>query len=158
MKTTAIIVLAILAAAISCIAGCTSPTQSGLPPLETPQVTTPTATSLAPTTTQPGSLTPLPSEQFVDIEVYKERPDATIHLVYNGGKGEVFIQRVMMRITRADGTVSEQYLNNNERKPRRGDELILQGTRGTDRAEVFVTSAGAVYKTYDSPLAVPYYP
>ena len=93
----------------------------------------------------------------MDIQVEKQRPDATIHLVYNGGKGEIFVQNIMMRVTRSDGQVEEKYLNDGNRKPRRGDELVMQGSRGTDQVVVFLTSAGKTYKIYNEPLALPYY-
>ena len=97
----------------------------------------------------------LPEEQYVSLELSKERPDFTIHLLYNGGKGEIFVQNIMMRVTRSDGQVTEEYMNGNSRKPQRGDELVMEGTRGNDRAEVFVTSAGRTYKVIDRPLVLP---
>ena len=134
-------------------AGCTSPTDAYLRPAITPSppVTETPATTLA-TTATPERLETLPPEQYVDVQVTKERPDYTLHLVYNGGKGEINIQNVLMRATLSDGTVIEQYLNNNERHPRRGDELIVKGTRGSDRVEVYVTSGGRSYKVFDEPL------
>jgi hypothetical protein len=105
----------------------------------------------------PVAVETLPPEQEVDIQVYKQRPDATIHLVYNGGTGEVFVQNIMMRVTRSDGQVNEKYLNDGTRKPRRGDELVMEGTRGTDQVVVFITSAGKTYKIIDEPYANPYY-
>ena len=134
-------------------AGCTSPTDASLRPAVTPSppVTgTPATTPV--TTVTPERLETLPPEQYVDVQVTKERPDYTLHLVYNGGKGEINIQNVLMRATLSDGTVIEQYLNNNERHPRRGDELIVKGTRGSDRVEVYVTSGGRSYKVFDEPL------
>jgi hypothetical protein len=105
----------------------------------------------------PIAVETLPSEQIVDVQVYKQRPDATIHLIYNGGKGEIFVQNIMMRVTLSTGQVNEQYLNDGARKPRRGDELVITGTRGTDQVAVFLTSAGRTYKIYDKPLSNPYY-
>jgi hypothetical protein len=134
-------------------AGCTSPTDAYFKPAVTtsPPTTEPAATTLA-TTATPERLETLPPEQFVDVQVTKERPDYTLHLIYNGGKGEVNIQNVLMRATLSDGTVVEQYLNNNERHPRRGDELIVQGTRGSDRVEIYITSGGRSYKVFDEPM------
>ena len=94
----------------------------------------------------------LPSEQFVDLQLTKERPDFTLHLLYNGGKGEVFVQNILMKVTLSDGTVVQQYMDDGTRQPRRGDELVIQGTRGSDRVEVFVTSAGRTYKVLDKPM------
>jgi hypothetical protein len=141
-------------------AGCTSPTQAEIKPLETTVVPTPpptTSTSVATVVSTPLAVETLPAEQYVNINVEKQRPDATIHLVYNGGKGEVFVQNIMMQVTRSDGQVEEQYLNDKTRKPRRGDELVMAGTRGSDQVVVFLTSAGKTYKIFDEPLSLPYY-
>ena len=145
----------LLACLVLCalFAGCTSPTDASLNPFVTPSppATGTPSTTLAPAAT-PERLETLPPEQYVDVQVTKERPDYTLHLVYNGGKGEINIQNVLMRATLSDGTVIEQYLNNNERHPRRGDELIVKGTRGSDRVEVYVTSGGRSYKVFDESL------
>ena len=142
-------------------AGCTSPTQAEIKPLETTTtIPTPpptTSTSVATVVSTPLAVETLPAEQYVNINVEKQRPDATIHLVYNGGKGEIFVQNIMMRVTRSDGQVDEKYLNDGNRKPRRGDELVMDGSRGRDQVVVFLTSAGKTYKIFDEPLALPYY-
>jgi hypothetical protein len=140
-------------------AGCTSPTQAEIKPIETTvptplQTTTTTSVTLIST---PVAIATLPSEQYVDIQVEKQRPDASIHLLYNGGKGEIFVQSVMMRVTRSDGTVEEKFLNDNTRKPRRGDELVIMGTRNVDQVVVFLTSAGKTYRIFDKPLVSPTY-
>ena len=141
-------------------AGCTSPTQVEIKPVET--TSTPTApptisTSVATVVSTPLAVETLPAEQFVDIQVEKQRPDATIHMIYNGGKGAIFVQNIMMRVTRSDGQVVEKYLNDGNRKPRQGDELVIDGTRGSDHVVVFLTSAGTTYKIFDESLALPYY-
>jgi len=141
-------------------AGCTSPTQAEIKPIDTTTVPTPLptrSTSVATVISTPLAVETLPAEQFVDIQVEKQRPDATIHLVYNGGKGAIFVQNIMMRVTRSDGQVVEKYLNDGNRKPRQGDELVIEGTRGSDHVVVFLTSAGKTYKIYDENLALPYY-
>jgi hypothetical protein len=139
--------------------GCTSPTQAEIKPIETtvptPTMTTPTSVvTLIPT---PAAIETLPAEQYVDINVEKQRPDATIHLLFNGGKGAIFVQNIMMRVTRSDGTVEEKLLNDGSRKPRQGDELVIDGTRGIDQVAVFLTSAGKTYKIFDKPLVLPTY-
>ncbi len=112
---------------------------------------------LATVVSTPVAVETLPAGQNVDIQVEKQRPDATIHLLYNGGEGEMFVQNIMMRVTRSDGQVEEQYLNDGTRKPRRGDELVMAGTRGSDQVVVFLTSAGKTYRIFDKPLVLPYY-
>ena len=141
-------------------AGCTSPTQAEIKPIDTTTVPTPLptrSTSVATVVSTPLAVETLPAEQFVDIQVEKQRPDATIHLLYNGGKGEIFVWNIMMNVTRSDGTSEEKYLNDNFRKPRRGDELVIDGTRSSDHVMVYLTSAGKTYKIYDEYLALPYY-
>jgi len=141
-------------------AGCTSPTQAEIKPVDTTTVPTPLptrSTSVATVVSTPVAVETLPAEQYVDINIEKQRPDATIHLLYNGGKGAIFVQNIMMRVTRSDGQVVEKYLNDGNRKPRQGDELVIDGTRGSDHVVVFLTSAGKTYKIYEENLALPYY-
>jgi hypothetical protein len=141
-------------------AGCTSPTQAEIKPVDTTTVPTPLptrSTSVATVVSTPLAVETLPAEQYVDIQVEKQRPDATIHLLYNGGKGAIYVQNIMMRVTRSDGQVVEKYLNDGNRKPRQGDEVVIDGTRGSDHVVVFLTSAGKTYKIYDENLALPYY-
>ena len=141
-------------------AGCTSPTQAEIKPIDTTTVPTPLptrSTSVATVVSTPLAVETLPAEQYVDIQVEKQRPDATIHLIYNGGKGAIYVQNIMMRVTRSDGQVVEKYLNDGNRKPRQGDELVIDGTRGSDHVVVFLTSAGKTYKIYDASLVLPYY-
>jgi hypothetical protein len=151
-----ILLLAFCGLIISALsAGCTSPTNQVFGPVATPSPTPEEV--LIPPTGSAMSLTPeaivtLPPEQFVNIAITKERPDATIHLLYNGGPGEISVQSILMRVTRSDGKVIEGYLNDNARKPRRGDELVIPATRGNDRVEVYVTSAGKIYRVYDQPI------
>lgn len=139
-------------------AGCTSPTQAQIKPVETPvPAPSPTLlTSVATVVSTPLAVETLPVEQFVDLELSKQRPDSSIHLLYNGGKGEVFVQNIMMKVTRSDGQVVQQYMNAGNRKPRRGDELVIEGTRGSDQVQVYLTSAGKTYKIIDKSLVLSY--
>ncbi len=156
MKTARILI--VLAGVVLCAfaAGCTSPTgvfmNSGATtpsPQVTvsPEITSPTTGSFLPVQT-------LPAEQFVDVQLTKERPDYSIHLLYNGGKGEVSVQNIFLKATLSDGQVIEQYMNDNQRQPRRGDEIVIRGTRGSDRVEVYITSVGQTYKVLDKELLV----
>jgi hypothetical protein len=142
------------------LAGCTSPTASELKPAETPVPTTisPISIPVVTVVATPKAIETLPQEQFVDLVISKQRPDSSIHLLYNGGKGEVFVQNILLKITLSSGEIVEKYMNDGNRKPRRGDELIVEGTRGNDRVEVFVTTAGKTYKVIDQPLLNSYSP
>ena len=153
MKSTLFLLTALVLVLCALSSGCTSPTQAEIKPVETPTpLPTPVITSVATVVATPVAVDTLPPEQFVDLQLTKERPDFSLHLLYNGGKGEIFVQNVMMKVTRSDGQVIEKYLNDGQRKPRRGDELVIQGSRGNDRVEVFVTSAGKTYKAIDKPM------
>jgi hypothetical protein len=98
----------------------------------------------------------LPPEQAVDLVLSKQRPDSSIHLLYNGGKGEVFVQNIMMKVTLSDGRVIQQYMNDGNRKPRRLDELVIEGTRESDFVQVYITSAGRTYKVKEESLILSY--
>jgi hypothetical protein len=161
MKCIIILVAALCLVLCALSAGCTSPTQAEIKPLETtvppsPPATHPTS-STATVVSTPAALETLPAGQNVDVQVQKQRPDATIHLLYNGGEGEMFVQNILMRVTRSDGQVEEQYLNDKTRKPRRGDELVIAGTKGNDQVVVFLTSSGKTYRIIDKSLVLPYY-
>jgi hypothetical protein len=125
-------------------AGCTSPSEARLRPSETPvlPISSPATTSPSPSTVvmTPEAVETLPYEQTVAINVEKQRPDATIHLIFNGGIGEEYVQSIMMRVTRSDGTMEEKYITDGTRKPRPYDELVMDGTRGVDQVAVFITS------------------
>ncbi len=161
MKCTVILVVALGLVLCALSAGCTSPTQAEIKPLETtvptPTPTTSTSSSTATVISTPVAVETLPAGQDVDIQVEKQRPDASVHLLFNGGEGEMFVQNILMRVTRSDGQVEEQYLNDGTRKPRRGDELVMAGTRGSDQVVIFLTSAGKTYRIFDKPLVLPYY-
>ena len=148
------LILAAFATLVCCalIAGCTSPTQAVITPAETTVVTL--FTTSTPTLTPVPSLdlvVTLPPEQFVDLQLTKDRTNGEIHLLFNGGKGEVFVQNIRMKVTRSDGTIIDQYMDDGQ-KPRRGDELVIGGTRGTDRCEVYVTTGNKVYKVIDQTI------
>jgi len=135
--------------------GCTSPTQAQISPVGAANATTTfpvtgeTSPSAPMTTVEP--VVTLPPAQFVDLQLTKDRPTSEIHLLYNGGPGEIALQTVRMQVTWPDGTVTDQYMDNGN-QPSRGDELVIQGSRGSDHVEVWVTSSGRIYKTIDQQL------
>ncbi len=154
MKPAIILVAIAVLACCALIAGCTSPTAAEIKPVETPVMTS-SGTIIPTSAPEPVAtidlVVTLPTEQFVDLQLTKDRTNGEIHLLYNGGKGEISIQKIQMKVTFPDGTVINQYMDDGK-KPRRGDELIIPGTRGSDRCEVYVTSSGTVYKIMDQPL------
>jgi len=153
LLTTSVLLLCVF------FAGCTSPSEARIRPFETPVLPIPSpiiiTSSTSTVVSTPQALETLPYEQTVDIDVTKQRPDATIHLIFNGGIGEEYVQSIMMRVTRPDGTVEEKYITDGTRKPRPYDELVMEGTRGVDQVAVFITSLGKTSKIFDQPLSYP---
>jgi hypothetical protein len=144
-----VLALVLLVACSGCADTPKTPPATTIPTTEIP---TPTPTAVV-TTATPEPLRTLPSEQEVDLQLSKDRTYSDITLHYNGGKGLMFVQKIMMRVTRSDGTVEEQYMADGK-KPQQGGEIVIRGTRGSDRCEVYVTSAGTVYKAKDESLIV----
>jgi ABC-type transport system substrate-binding protein len=151
MKRISILIPTFILLLLLACSGCTNTPQT---PPPTPAPTTVPAITPAPVIiATPEPLRTLPPEQNVDLELTKDRTYSEIDLLYNGGKGEIFTQKIMMRVTRSDGQVIEQVMSGGN-KPKRGDEIVVQGTRGSDRCEVYVTSAGTTYRVIDQPLII----
>jgi hypothetical protein len=113
-----------------------------------PPATVPPAATLATPfpTTEPVQV--LPPERQVSLLLTKDRPTSEIHLLFQGGPGEISINRIMMRVYFTNTSYTE-YIMSNGAKPIPGDEIVAPGTRGGDRCEVFVISAGSRYKLID---------
>jgi len=153
------IVLVVLAVLLCVLAsGCTStaPVATPAPTTEATAVPTPvpteapviaTTVSAAPTT---EPIVMMPTAQQVNLALTKDRPTSEIHLLYEGGPGDVFTQKIVMRVY-TSATEYTEYVMNNGKKPIPGNEIVAPGTRGNDRCEVFVTSGGIRYKVMDEP-------
>jgi hypothetical protein len=155
-------ILTVALAMLLCVlvSGCTSDSPADIPatpslalPLTTAPITEPptmpvTTPSPLPTTERIRSL---PAERQVNLVLTKDRPTSEIHLQYQGGPGEIFVNRVMMRVYSTE-TEYQEFIISNGRKPIPGDEIVVQGTRSGDRCEVFVISAGTRYKVMDEPV------
>jgi ABC-type transport system substrate-binding protein len=153
MKNPIMATMAITLILLVTCTGCMNTPQPAPAPLTPAATTAPAATTVPVATSTPEHLQTLPPGQQVDLQLTKDRTYSEIHLLYNGGGGEMFIQSVRMRVTRPDGQVIEQVMSNGK-KPGRGDEIVVQGTRGSDRCEVYVTSAGTTYKVKDESLVI----
>lgn len=131
-------IILVLAGAAAC--GCTqAPGGTGMPAGSTGN------------TMVPGPTVTLPPDQEVGIQVNEKDPIyATIPVSFAGGKGQVAVKDILVRVTRSDGQVMEKHL-----EPLKGAELKFDGTKETDRIEVWITlNTGNVYKVIDQP--VPY--
>jgi hypothetical protein len=148
-----IVAAAIIAVFLAC-AGCSD---DKAVPAATPVTATETTIAISSPATvateTPEPVVTLPEKQDVEIVLSKDRTYSTIHLLYNGGGGEIFTNTIEMRVTTSDGQVAD-YVMNDGKAPGRGDEIVAQGTRGKDRCEVWVTSAGTRYKVMDEYLIV----
>jgi hypothetical protein len=122
------------------LAGCTS-----LPTTPQAQGTNPAGTLTT------GPVDTLPVVSAVDILVMqKDSVYSTVDVVFGGGNGQVQVGSVDVIFTRNDGASETKKLN-----PEKGATVTFQGTKGTDRAEVYITlKDGKKYKVIDQ--LVPY--
>ena len=139
------LLLAIVVTTFLFLAGCTSS-----PPVETeitPVATTPQAT-VPPTlvvTSTPVPVQEIPKEQSlfdgqvtlpgddlrISVTAQKDPVYNQITVVFDGGKGQQLLSRIMVRATTSDGTVTELPLDT-----KRGSEIVFSGTKGKDRVQV----------------------
>ena len=98
-----------------------------------------------------GTIEPQPRdlEVFVSIQPKDSAGHVTVH--FGGGRGRAFVKGIDARLTRPDGTVATGSMDMQAEFP----EVTLQGSKGTDRVEVFVRFlSGKTYKVSDD--QVPY--
>jgi len=128
------IAFALLAATLLLVAGCTTLSPTGEPAVPTP-----------------GPVQTLPPGKDVTIQVNQKDPIyATITVIFAGGEGQIAVTDILVRVTLPDGTITTEHL-----PPVKGDEVVFQGSRETDRLEAWVTlNTGMTYKTLD--MLVPY--
>ncbi len=118
--------------------GCTE-NISGVPPGSLPDNMT------------PGPTVTMPPAQSVTVQINEKDPiTASIKVIFAGGKGQIATKDILIRLTRSDGEVIVEHLT-----ARMQDEVDLQGTKESDRIEVYVTlNTGKTYKIIDQ--LVPY--
>lgn len=94
-------------------------------------------------------VTTLPPGKEVTIQIdEKDTSKASVRVSFSGGRGQIAVTDILVRVTHPDRTVHSGHL-----PPVKGEELILQGTRGTDRIEVWVTlNTGSTYRIIDRDL------
>ena len=147
------ILLCVLSSGCTTSSGTNTPATTQATPAQTPLSTpAPTSVPVSIATPVPIPTTELirvmPSDQQVIVLLTKDRPTSEIHLQYQGGPGERFTNEILMRVYALDGTYTE-YVMSDGKKPLPGDEIVAPGTKGNDRCEVFVISAGVRYKVLD---------
>ncbi|MEI7648399.1 MAG: hypothetical protein WCJ47_01655 [Methanomicrobiales archaeon] len=155
MKPVKILIFALVILLCVLSSGCTTSSGTNTPATAIPTpvpaterviVTQPPPTPSAVPTTEYIQF--LPNDQQVNVLLTKDRPTSEIHLQYQGGPGERFTNKILMRVYASDGTYTE-FVMSDGKKPLPGDEIVVQGTKGNDRCEVFVISAGVRYKVLD---------
>jgi hypothetical protein len=149
MKKTVLITVFIIFSFVI-IAGCMMPVGPG--PVSLTQTPAPTPTARVPATIPPpsGGLVPGTTQVPPDylgaaFDVQKDSVFAVITVTYRDGLGQSLLQYSVARVTLADGTVVQGTI-----QPLVGESYQTQGTKRSDRVEIFVTYAdGSVYKVYD---------
>ena len=140
-----VIMIVLLCSALA-ITGCTS---TPTPPSATPPASgttgsgTPPASSGAVLTTVPTDIVPGTNQVTVDVGVKDYL--GNIEVIYQGGMGQIHVKKISAKITRADGQTQTKPLEN-----KKGSTIELEGTKQTDRVEVWVDmDNGQTYKIND---------
>lgn len=152
MKSILPLFITFLIIVLACGAGCVSSPGNTTVPATSPKTmaTTPQTTMPAGVPTPDNSLIPSPTQVppqnlGVSVDVAKDSVFATITVTFRGGLGQYLVESMGVRVTLADGKVVEGPLGDAV-----GDTFTTQGTKRSDRVEVFVRyDDGTVYKIYD---------
>lgn len=151
MKKLTSLLLVLLLAALTLGAACTD--TSGGDATGTPTAT-PAATEPGATTTeddfslQPGPTDAIPSNKGVEVKADKDPIYATITVEFRGGKGQYALTDLQVKVTLSTGEILNENLG-----LKVGDEIEVEGTRGTDRVEVTAFfNDGTSYKIFDDAL------
>jgi len=135
-------------ASVATTAPTTVPTT--LPTSATPVPTTAVATPTTPSL-EPQPVDTLPSYQAVTVDVVRNvvSINPVITATFRGGFGSTATAAMDVTVTKSDGTVEQKQLRN----PRVNDQIVIQGTTGTDRVVVKVTmNDGKTYTIYDQKM------
>jgi hypothetical protein len=141
-----VIMIVLLCSALA-IAGCTGTPAS--PAATTPASGTPVGSGTTPAssgallTTVPTDIVPGTNQVTVDVGVKDYL--GNIEVIYQGGMGQIHVKKISAKITRADGQTQTKPLEN-----KKGSIIELEGTKQTDRVEVWVDmDNGQTYKIND---------
>ncbi|SCL74490.1 hypothetical protein L21_0369 [Methanoculleus chikugoensis] len=148
--------LIVLLLAFSLSAACTGTDGDADP--TTPRATTTIGETPAATAT-PVSLTPGPTQtappgKEVDFQLtggYPSRVTNDLYIAFSGGKGQDFVTKIDVRVTKSTGEVITDTL-----QPIRGDDIIIQNAKGENRVEITVSFVtGGTFKVKDQIVEVP---
>jgi len=148
MQNKVILSLIILISAAIVFAGCTSPSGSSTSP--SGSGTTGATSGASSLVTQPTDA--IPDYNSVTVDVGEKDYMGKIPVIFQGGKGQISVKKIDVKLTRTDGSTQTATVGINK-----GDEADLEGTRGSgslngqpDRVEVWVSmNNGQTYKVAD---------
>ncbi len=133
----------ILICAAIALAGCTG-TQN-FPGTATPASGTSTGTGPAGGSLVTSPTDAVPDYHAVKVDVGEKDYLGNIPVIFQGGKGQSAVTKIDVKFTRADGQFQMLTLG-----IKKGDEVELQGTKQTDRVEIFVSmNTGQTYRIVD---------
>jgi hypothetical protein len=149
MKIPALIFLCVAIAMAGCTGSQTSPAAT-TPGSGIPATTVGSGVPVGTLTTVPTDV--LPGFNMVTVDVGEKDYLGIIPVTFQGGSGMNSIKKVEIKLTRADGSTQTATVGT-----KKGDEVELQGTRGSgsergqvDRIEVWVTTNQAqTYRIVD---------
>jgi hypothetical protein len=140
-----ILAILLLCAAIG-LAGCTGTTGTPAQPAAAAPASTQAAAAPATNNLVVSPTDVVPDNNQVSVIVQEKAYDATISVVFDGGKGQYLVKSARVTLYRSDGQVLNENLGINK-----GDLVKLQGTRQTDRVVAWVTEVnGKEYKVADA--------
>jgi hypothetical protein len=142
-KITILLILFVCAAAG--IAGCTGTTNTPAQPAPAAQAGTQAAAAPATNNLVVGPTDVVPDNNYVSVIVQEKEYDATISVVFDGGKGQYLVKSAQVTLYRSDGQVITENLG-----IKKGDLVKLQGTKQDDRVVAYVSEVnGQTYKVAD---------
>jgi hypothetical protein len=100
----------------------------------------------------PGPVVTIPPDYFVDFQVNKNMifTNPAIDVFFAGGKGQIFLQRMLVQVQMSDGRIESKELARPEGgQIAKGEKLTFRGTTGTDRVVITFTILGKDYKVHD---------
>jgi len=100
----------------------------------------------------PGPVVTVPPDYTVAVQENRNHnpihPDITV--TFRGGKGQIFVQKIVATVIPSTGTPVTKELDRPENGQLSvGDSMTFQGTTGIDRVIVVVTILGKDYKVLD---------
>jgi hypothetical protein len=103
-------------------------------------------------TIYPGPVVTVPPDYNVQIQENRNHNPVypNIIVTFRGGKGQIFLQKIVATVVRSDGQVITKELDRPENDQIKvGDSMTFTGTTGIDRVIVVVTILAKDYKIID---------